>query len=129
VKSDLLSLITRLFELSTKLFNERVDLARGELQGVGRRAIWLYAGGLMCAVGIAFLGAAAVELLGSWIHNRALRLFLVAVPLVAVGLFLILRVLARAAADHGDHDRQEREHQKDMRPAAEALAGHQPHQQ
>src|SRR5438094_627485 len=99
--------MSRLFELTTRLFTERIELARGELQETARvtsrRAVILLAGGLLCAVGLIFLGASAVEALGALVHNRGLRLLIVAVPFVAVGVGLVSHVLAGAAADHRDH--------------------------
>jgi hypothetical protein len=128
-RPDLISLITRLFELSTKLFSERIELAKGELRGgaaVGaRRAAWFFVSGLSCAVGLVFVGLASVDALGHLINSRALRCLIVAVPFVAFGLY----VLARAAADHTDDHRQERQHEDDVRPRAEVVAAHQPEQQ
>ena len=128
-RPDLMALITRLFELSTKLFSERIELAKGELResaSLGaRRAALFFVGGLICAVGLLLAGLSVVEALGYLINSRALRCLIVAVPCVAVGLY----VLTRAAADHADHHREERQDQDDVRPAAKAIAGHQPEQQ
>jgi hypothetical protein len=94
-RPDALSLVSRLVELVTQLFSERVELARGELQQgarlAGRRAAWGAGGGLLVAVAIALFAAASVEALATVIHNRALRLCLVALPLAVAGLALMRR--------------------------------------
>jgi Putative Actinobacterial Holin-X, holin superfamily III len=87
--------VSRLVELVTQLFTERVELARGELQvgarQAGRRAAWGIGGALLVAVAIALFAAASVEALAPLVHNRALRLCLVALPLAVVGLVLMRR--------------------------------------
>ena len=94
-RPDALSLVSRLVELTTQLFTERVELARGELQNgarqAGQRAAWGLGGGLLIAVSIALFAAASVEAMAPLIHNRALRLCIVAVPLAVAGLLLLRR--------------------------------------
>lgn len=132
--SDFVSLVQRLLDLLSKLFTERVELAKNELQAgarrASRRAALAFAGGLFFAVGIAFAGAAAAEALAPLIHNLALRLLLIALPLVMVGAWLVARAssdrLAGPLTDDRDHDGQEREHQEHVRPGAERIAADQP---
>lgn len=135
-RPDLLSLVSRLVDLSTRLIGERLELARGELsQGArlaGRRAAWGIGGGLLVAVAIAFFADASVEALAPLVQSRPLRLCLVAVPLLAFGIVFLLRALhvpAGAAPDHGDDHRQESQRQDDVRPGAERIAAHQPDNQ
>jgi hypothetical protein len=126
IRGELISLLQRLVELLTRLFNERMELARGELHEGARRAVWVFAGGLFAAMGLAFFGAAAVEALAPLVRSRALRLCLVALPLFGAGAAILLRVSApRHAHDHG----QQRHRQDHVRQAAEGIAAHQPQQQ
>jgi hypothetical protein len=133
-RGDFLSLVERLIDLLSKLFTERVALARGELQEsarrAGRRASLGLAGALLCAVGLAFLGAAAVDALAPLVKSVWLRCLLVSLPFVASGAWLISRAgsdrLAGAAPDDRDHDREQRQHQEDVRPGTERVAEHQP---
>ena len=94
-RPDALSLLSRLVDLVTQLFTERVELARGELQDgarqAGRRAAWGIGGGLLIAIAVALFAAASVEALAPLVHNRALRLCLVALPVAAAGLILMRR--------------------------------------
>jgi hypothetical protein len=134
-KPDVMSLLSRLVDLLTRLFTERVELARGELQEgartAGRRAVWMLAGGLVLAVGLAFFAGAAVEALAPLVHNRALRLCLVGLPLVVAGGLFVrrgLHVSAGALPDDTHHHRDQRQGHDDMGPGAERIPAHQPQQ-
>jgi uncharacterized membrane protein YqjE len=100
-RPDALSLVSRLVELVTQLFTERVELARGELQDgarqAGRRAVLVLSGALLIAVGIAFFAGAAFMALGVLVRSPALRLSLVGLPLVAAGIYVVSRA-ARSAS-------------------------------
>ena len=94
--------------------------------------MWGLAGGLVAAVGLALLAAAAVEALAPLMRSAALRLLLVGAPLFAAGAVLILlalRVPAGAAPDHADDHRQEGQGQDHVRPGAERITAHQPQHQ
>jgi hypothetical protein len=88
---------------------------------------------LTLAVGVAFLGAAAVVALEAFVRSPALRLCLVAAPFVVVGLWGVLRATrglgGTAAPDDRHHDRDESERKDEVRPAAQPIAAHQPHHQ
>jgi hypothetical protein len=135
-RPDLLTLVARLVDLSTRLFSERLELARGELsQGArqaGRRAAWGIGGGLLVAVATGLFAAASVEALAPLVRSRALRLCLVAAPLLCAGVVLLLRGLnvpAGTTPDHANDHREQSERQHHVRPGAERIAGDQPEKQ
>lgn len=100
-RGDLSALVQRLATTLTRLFGERIDLARLELRDEAERVLavlavlLLYAAAV--AVGLVLLTLAATELLSPWIRSRALRLLVVGVPLLVVGVRGSLR-LARTLA-------------------------------
>lgn len=100
-RGDLSALVQRLASTLTRLFGERIDLAKLELRDEAERILavlarlLLYAAAL--AVGLVLLSLAATDLLSPFIRSRALRLALVGIPLAAVGTRGALR-LARALA-------------------------------
>jgi hypothetical protein len=137
--SEMVALLERLVELLAKLFSERITLARAELQEsarqAGRRAGLVLAGGLIGAVGVAFVAAALTESLRPLLASLSLRLFAVSLLLLGAGALVVRRalrpahILPRALPDYRDHDGEERQHQDQVGPRTEGTAGHQPHDQ
>lgn len=95
-----MSLVQRIVELTVRLVGARLEQTGAELKTgaarVGRAAAWAFAGGLLIALGVGAVAAAAVEALAPLVAARSLRLLIVAAPLFALGAVAIRAARARA---------------------------------
>jgi hypothetical protein len=118
-------------DLLVQLIGNKIELASEQVrtgaQAVGRRAVIGLAGALVATVGLMLLALAGVEALGGVIASRALRLLLVALPLLGGGLFVAGRArserrVSGAPPNERDHHRNEGQDQKHVNPRAEGVA-------
>jgi hypothetical protein len=129
---NVVALLQRVADLGVQLVGNRIELASAELRAstvtAGRRLLVGAAGALVAAVGVALAALALVEGLAPLIEGRALRLLLVGAPLILGGALVLARASggggAGSAADHGDRQQHDGDHQQHVDPGAEGVAAH-----
>jgi hypothetical protein len=133
---NIVALLQRVVDLLVKLIGDKIELATGQVragaEAAGRRAAVGLVGGLIATVGLMLLALAGVEALGALVSNRALRLLIVATPLLVAGVTLGVRVRpgrsgrprSGAALHHREHQDDDGEDQEHVDPRAERVAAH-----
>jgi hypothetical protein len=131
-RPDLIALLSRLVELLSRLWVERLDEARRQLeagvQRAGRTAGLALAGALVLTVGLALVCVALVDALAPLVPSRPLRLTLVAAPLVLAGALALWRAgrrsnrLTAAAPDHRDDHQHQGQDQQHVNPRPDGVA-------
>jgi len=131
-RSDLITLLQKLVDVTVRLIGGRIELATAQVREgaarAGRTAAWSLAGALAFTVGAALGALAVAEAIAPHVGGRAIALAIVAAPFLVAGAVTIARAshqgLAGTAADQTDRDGDQGQHEQNVDPGAHRVAAH-----